>query len=126
MELGLRNSRQVRATIAFPWSHVCKVRIMSISLYSFGGLNEITTQLLETDCRCPINVSFYYSYYAKLAFCISCCLCLFSGELWVLCCFRNYQAIWEAGFAKLHVENRLQNSALALVRQDGDPLPRNI
>lgn len=52
--------------------------IMPISLYSFGGLNEITTQLPEMDYKCPINVSFYYSY-DKLAFCITCCLCQFSS-----------------------------------------------
>lgn len=34
-------------------------------------------------------------------------------------CLRNYQAIWEAGLAKLHVENRLQASALALVGKKG-------
>lgn len=78
MDLALRNSRQVSGTIAVPWSHVCKMGIMLISLYPFGGLNEITTQLLETDFKCPINTSFYHSYHAKLAFCII-CLCPFSS-----------------------------------------------
>lgn len=83
MDLGLRNSRQVSGTIAVSWSHVCKMGIMLISLYPFGGLNEITTHLLESDCKCPVNVSFYHSYYAKLAFCII-CLCLFSSGTGVL------------------------------------------
>ena len=68
MNLGLRNSRKVTDTIAVPWSPACKMGMMSVSLYSFGGLNEITTPLLETDCKYPINVCFYSSYCAKLAF----------------------------------------------------------
>lgn len=80
----LEYSRQVTSTIAIPGPHVCNVRIMSIALYSFGGLKEITNQLLETDCKCPINVSSHYSYYAKLAFSLICCLSLFSRGTWVL------------------------------------------
>lgn len=100
---------------------------MSITLYSFGGLKKITNSSLETDCKCAINVSSYYSYYAKLAFSIICLpLPVFQWDMGVNACFRDYQAIWEAGFAKPHVESRLQSPALALVSQDGTPLPRDV